>query len=253
MKMEVISVDGLPLVHPGDNIAQLICENAALERGDVVVIASTIVAKAEGCLFSMEDIVPSKEAIAIGQRNDKDPRLVQAILDRSKECLIDYPMMLMQSKAAHVCINAGIDDSNVEEGFFAELPTDADASARRIGDEIESICGYRVSVIITDTNGRAFRIGQTGVAIGIYRFLPIRDWKGTTDLLGQKLKISEEAVADEVAAAANLLMGEGDGGIPVVIVRGLDFYTEREVSANELYRPDEEDIVKKALRKHKQL
>lgn len=249
MNMEVFPVEGLPLIRPGDNIARLICENTTLENGDAVVIASTIVAKAEGRIFSLEGVVPSEEAVAMGRLNGKDPRLVQAILDRSLECLTSHPVMLVQSKGAHVCINAGIDDSNVEDGFLAGLPEDADVSARKIGEGIKSACGCDVSVIITDTNGRAFRIGQTGVAIGLYRFLPVRDWKGSRDLFGQELKISEEAVADEVAATANLLMGEGDGGTPVIVVRGPGFYTERDVSARELYRPDEKDIIKKALRR----
>lgn len=251
--MEVLTVDGLPLVQPGDNIAQMICENTILEDGDIVVIASTIVAKAEGCLFTLEGMVPGELALRLGEKSDRDPRIVQAVLDRSHECLIGYPMMLMQSKGAHVCINAGIDDSNVEEGKFVELPEDSDASACRIGEEIKKFSGKRVSVIITDTNGRAFRIGQTGVAIGAYHIKPIRDWKGTYDLFGMELKISEEAVADEIAGAANLLMGEGDGGHPVVIVRGLNFYTDQKVTVTDLYRPDDEDVVKKALRSFKQM
>ncbi|MBP2030085.1 coenzyme F420-0:L-glutamate ligase/coenzyme F420-1:gamma-L-glutamate ligase [Methanohalophilus levihalophilus] len=253
MKMEVLTVDGLPLVQPGDNIAQMICENIALEDGDIVVIASTIVAKAEGRLFTLEGIVPGELALRLGEKGDRDPRIVQAVLDRSHECLIGYPMMLMQSKGAHVCINAGIDDSNVEGGKFVELPEDSDASACAIGEELERLSGKSLSVIITDTNGRAFRIGQTGVAIGVYHIKPIKDWKGTRDLFGLELKISEEAVADEVAAAANILMGEGNGGNPVVIVRGLNLRTDREVSITDLYRPDNEDIVKQALRSFKQV
>ncbi|MDK2891937.1 coenzyme F420-0:L-glutamate ligase [Methanohalophilus sp.] len=253
MKMEVLTVDSLPLVQPGDNIAQMICENTVLEEGDIVVIASTIVAKAEGRIFTLENIVPGELALSLGKKGGRDPRLVQAVLDRSYECLVGYPIMLMQSKSAHVCINAGIDDSNVEDGKLVELPEDPDASACRIGEEIEKLSGKNVSVIITDTNGRAFRIGQTGVAIGVYHIKPLRDWKGTHDLFGMELKISEEAVVDEIAAAANLLMGEGDGGCPVVIVRGLNFHTDQKVTITDLYRPDDEDVVKKALRSFKQV
>jgi coenzyme F420-0:L-glutamate ligase/coenzyme F420-1:gamma-L-glutamate ligase len=251
--MTVFTVENLPLVKSGDNIAQLICKRTTLEDGDIVVIASTIVAKAEGCFFSLEEIVPGELAVRLGEKNNKDPRIVQAVLDRSHECLIGYPMMLVQSKGAHVCINAGIDNSNVEGELFVELPENADISACRLGKEIEKLSGKEISVIITDTNGRAFRIGQTGVAIGVYHILPTKDWRGTKDLFGQELKISEEAVADEIAAASNLLMGEGNGGTPVIIVRGLDLYTEHEVSVNELYRPDNEDVIKKALRQLKQV
>ncbi|WP_164999278.1 coenzyme F420-0:L-glutamate ligase [Methanohalophilus profundi] len=248
MRMEAFTVDDIPLVKPGDDIAAMICERAALEDGDVLVIASTIIAKAENELFSLEDITPSACAIGIGKRDDKDPRLVQAVLDRCSECFVESPVMLVQSDRAHVCINAGVDDSNVENDLLADLPQDADASARSIGQRVEEITGCRVAVVVTDTNGRAFRLGQTGVAIGLYHATPIYYWRGKKDLFGYEMQISEEAVADEVAAAANLLMGEGSGGNPVVVVRGIPLFTEEKTSARQLYRPDNMDLIKKALR-----
>ncbi|RNI10678.1 coenzyme F420-0 gamma-glutamyl ligase [Methanohalophilus halophilus] len=246
--MEAFTVDDIPLIKPGDDIAAIICEHAVLEDGDVLVIASTIIAKAENELFSLDNINPSAQAIAIGRKDDKDPRLVQAVLDRCSECFVESPVMLVQSDRAHVCINAGVDDSNVENDLLADLPRDGDASARSIGESVEEITGCRIAVVVTDTNGRAFRLGQTGVAIGLYHAAPIYHWKGTKDLFGYEMQISEEAVADEVAAAANLLMGEGSGGNPVVVVRGIPLFTEEKTSARQLYRPDNMDLIKKALR-----
>jgi coenzyme F420-0:L-glutamate ligase/coenzyme F420-1:gamma-L-glutamate ligase len=173
---------------------------------------------------------------------------VQAVLDRCSECFVESPVMLVQSDRAHVCINAGVDDSNVENDLLADLPQDADASATSIGERVEEITGCRVAVVVTDTNGRAFRLGQTGVAIGLYHATPIYYWRGTKDLFGYEMQISEEAVADEVAGAANLLMGEGSGGNPVVVVRGIPLFTEEKTSARQLYRPDNMDLIKKALR-----
>ncbi|WP_371413328.1 coenzyme F420-0:L-glutamate ligase [Methanococcoides sp. NM1] len=248
MRMELFTVDGLPLIKKGDDLASMICECTELEDHDAVVIASTIVAKAEGAMVLKSDVVPSERAISIAKRIGKDPALVQVVLDRSVEELVECPLLLVENLNGHVSINAGIDDSNVEDNYFLELPHDPDGSAKTIGERIADRCGKDVSVIITDTNGRAFKIGQTGVAVGVYRMHPILDWRGEKDLFGNELEITEEAVADEIASAANLLMGEAAGGNPVVIVRGFDLHTRDDVSVKEMYRPDNEDIIRKGLR-----
>ena len=248
LKIEMFTVDDLPLIREGDDLSSMICRRIDLEDGDVLVIASTVVGKAEGVVFSLDDVIPGERALCIASSNDQDPRFVQAVLDRSVECLLESPIMLVQTGNDHVCINAGIDDSNVDTGLLVGLPSDPDASAQHIGIGVERICGSQVSVIITDTNGRAFKIGQTGVAIGVYRIHPIKNWRGRSDLFGKTMEITEEAVADEVASAANLLMGEGDGGYPVVVVRGSDLYTDDDVTVREMYRPDDKDIIKKGLR-----
>lgn len=248
LKIEMFTVDDLPLIRDGDDLSGMICDRISPEDGDVIVIASTIIGKAEGAVFSLDDVIPGEHALQIACSNGKDPRFVQAVLDRSVEFLLESPMMLVQTSNGHVCINAGIDDSNVDDGLLVDLPSDPDASARNIGIGIERICGSQVSVIITDTNGRAFKIGQTGVAIGVYRIHPIKNWRGRPDLFGNILEITEEAVADEIASAANLLMGEGDGGYPVVVVRGSDLYTDDDVAIGEMYRTDDEDMIKKGLR-----
>ena len=249
LKMEAFTIENVPLIKRGDDLAAIICKNAELKDNDIVVIASTIVSKSEGNSFTLEGITPTKRAVDIAHRvGIEDPRFIQAVLDRSRECLVESPVTLVETRNGHVCINAGVDDSNVEDGFLLELPKDPDASAKRIGVGIYELSGKNVSVIITDTNGRAFKIGQTGVAIGLFRILPIKDWRGQKDLFGTELEITEEAIADEIAGTANLLMGEADGGTPIVVIRGLLFYEEREVTIKDMYRPDSEDIMKKGLR-----
>ncbi|WP_394698098.1 coenzyme F420-0:L-glutamate ligase [uncultured Methanolobus sp.] len=247
MKMHVFTVENIPIIKKGDDIASIICERTSIEDNDVIVIASTIVAKAEGRMFRLEDITAGDEAKQIADKHGLDARFVQAVLNRSNEILVDYPIFLVETDNGHVCIKAGIDESNVDKGYLIDLPVDSDRSAKTIGEGIETRTGKMVSVIVTDTNGRAFKIGQTGIAIGVYRIHPIKNWKGQKDLFGNILAITEEAIADEIAGAANLLMGEGDGGCPVVIVRGLELRSD-DGSIKEMYRSDREDIIKKGLR-----
>ncbi len=168
-------------------------------------------------------------------------------MTRSREILVEIPFILVTTLTGHTCVNAGIDESNIENGFLLYPPKNPDLSASKIGNGLERRSGKRLSVIVTDTNGRAFKIGQTGVAIGIYKIKPIISWVGEKDLFGKTLEITEEAVADELAGAANLLMGEGAGGIPVVIIRGLDYYCESITFIKETYFPKERDIIKKGL------
>ncbi|WP_292467089.1 coenzyme F420-0:L-glutamate ligase [Methanolobus sp.] len=247
MKMQAFTVENIPLIKERDNIASIICERTSIEDNDIIVIASTIVSKAEGRMFRLEDITAGEDAKRIADKHGIDARFVQAVLDRSHEVLVEFPILLVETDNGHVCIKAGIDESNVDKGYMADLPTDPDQSAKNIGEGIEHQTGKKVSIIVTDTNGRSFKIGQTGIAIGVYKIHPIKNWKGQKDLFGNILEITEEAIADEIAGAANLLMGEGDGGYPVVILRGLEFRSE-EGSIREMYRSKREDIIKKGLR-----
>lgn len=248
MKFEAIAVENIPLIHAGDDLPSIICENIELQDRDIVIIASTVVAKAEGEIFRLDDITPGKMALEIASRNGKDVRFIQAVLSRSKEVLVEKPFMLVTTLAGHTCVNAGIDESNIENGFLIYSPENPNASALRLGQELEKLSGKKVSVIVTDTNGRAFKIGQTGAAIGVYRIKPIKRWIGEKDLFGKILEITEEAVVDELAGAANLLMGEGGGGTPVIVIRGLDHYCEENTFIKEIYRSEEQDIIKKGLR-----
>jgi len=243
----MIPLNDIPIIEEGDDIADIVCKSISIRDEDIIIIASTIIAKSEGEFFSLENIKPGNKAIKIANRCNMKPELVQAILDRSNECLIEAPFILVEHKNGSICVNAGVDDSNVKSGLYLDLPKDSDRSAREISRRITELTSHNVSVIITDTNGRAFRNGQIAVAVGIANIEPIRDWVGEKDLFGNELQITQEAIADELAAAANLLMGEGNGGTPVIIIRGMNLFSNKKCSVKELYRDNEQDIIRKGL------
>lgn len=248
MNAEAITVENIPLIKPGDDIARVIAERAKLEEKDIIIISSTIVSKSENRIFSLDGIKVTGRAETIAKKNSSDPRFVQIVLDESEEVLLDSPFLLVRMKNGSICVNAGIDRSNVEgQENVLLLPEVPDDSAGRIRDSLFKLTGKKVSVIITDTNGRAFRIGQTGAAIGITGIKPTRDWRGTKDLFGRVLEVKNEAVVDEIAGFGNFLMGEGNGGTPVVIIRGLNLYHESS-GIKELIRPEREDVILRALR-----
>jgi coenzyme F420-0:L-glutamate ligase/coenzyme F420-1:gamma-L-glutamate ligase len=235
------------LVKEGDDVARLIAENAKLEEGDIVVICSTIVAKAEGRVRKLSDYKPSPLAFELSEKVGKAPEFVQAVIEESEEILIKGPFLLVKAKYGNICVNAGIDASNIEKGSIILPPVDPDKSAEKIRKRLEELTGKRVGVIITDTNGRCFRKGVVGVAIGISGIKPMRDWRGTKDLFGNVLEVTVECIADEIAAFANLIMGEANDAIPAVIVRGLRILGEG--SVKEIYRNEEEDVIRQCLKK----
>jgi len=241
------AVENIPLIQKGDDLAELVCENAEISDNDIVVIASTVVSKMIGLTFYEKDMIPTFEAKRIAELNGKNPQFVQAVLDESTGVLTETPFMLVRNKNGHICINAGIDGSNVGGEKLLKLPQNPDKYAAEIGKNIEEKTGKKISVIITDTNGRAFKNGQTNVAVGLYNIKPIKKWIGEKDLYGKVLEISEEAVADEIAGAANLIMGEGCYGCPIVIVSGLDFYTAEKTSIGEMYRDEKDDLIVQSL------
>lgn len=248
MKVTAFPVEKIPLIKPGDNISQLISERTELMEHDIVIISSTVVSKSENRIHSISDLIVSERAKNISFRNGAEPEFVQAVLNESVEVLLEAPFLLVRTKNGSICVNAGIDHSNVEgSDNILLLPEDPDESARKIKDTLFKLTGKKVSVIITDTNGRAFRIGQTGAAIGIAGIKAMRDWRGTRDLFGRVLEVKNEAVVDELSCFSNILMGEGNGGTPVVIIRGLDMYDDSG-SIRELFRPEAEDVIRKALR-----
>lgn len=248
MRATAFTVENIPLIKPNDSIARLICEKTELEEHDIAVISSTIVSKSENRILSLQNVNVTQRAKIIAKNNDNDPRFVQAVLDESEEILMESPFLLVRTKNDCICVNAGIDQSNVggSENVLL-LPKDPDETARKIKDSLFKLTGKKVSVVITDTNGRAFRIGQTGAAIGIAGIRPTRDWRGTKDLFGRVLKVKNEAIVDEIACFANLLMGEGNGGTPIVIMRGLNLYQES-YGIKELYRTEKEDVIRRALK-----
>ncbi|HIH43898.1 MAG TPA: coenzyme F420-0:L-glutamate ligase [Candidatus Methanoperedenaceae archaeon] len=248
MKVHAYTVDGIPLIRQGDDLAGIICGRTHLQDGDIVVISSTVVSKAEGNLRPVKAISAGAEAQRIALGSGREPEFVQAVLDESEEVLLESPFLLVKRRNGYICVNAGIDRSNIEDGYLLLLPPHPDASARRLQDAIREKTGVDVRVMITDTSGRAFRIGQTGAAIGIAGIPATKDWRGTRDLFGRVLEVKNEAITDELAGFSNLLMGEGDGGTPVVVIRGLELGPANDNGIRELYRPESEDVILKALR-----
>ena len=233
-------VRGLPAIKEGDDLAAMIRERFAVQDGDVVCIASTVVSKAEGWARRLEDYSPSPRAEEIAGRLEKDPRFVQAVLEEAEEVLLDHPFLLVATRFGHIGVNAGVDRSNVGEGRILLLPVDPGASA----EEIRRRLGRDCAVIVTDTCGRAFRCGVAGVAIGWAGIAALRDWRGERDLEGRELEITLEAIADEVAGMANLLMGEAGDGTPAAVLRGLALPK----AGARLFRPRELDVIRARLR-----
>lgn len=242
LRIEAFTVNNVPLVKEGDDITDFL-HDLDLHDGDIVVIASTIVSKAEGLIRRLDGVTPSERAIEIAAGLNEDPRFIEAVLGQSTEILIEKPFLLVESKFGQVCVNAGLDRSNVEEGFVLLLPDDPSQSAKQIRSRIFKRYGKNVAVIITDTCGRAFREGQTGVGIGFTGIAPMKDWRGTRDLVGKVLEITYEGAGDEIAGLANLMMGEGAGGTPIVIVRGLTY----EDRSCQVFRSKETDVIRKAI------
>jgi coenzyme F420-0:L-glutamate ligase/coenzyme F420-1:gamma-L-glutamate ligase len=247
--MEVFAVPDLPEIRPGDDVASLVAERVDLRADDVVVIASTIVSKADGRIAALADFDPGERAQAIAERigeltdEEKDPRFAQAVLEESAAVLTDAPFLLTVTHFGHVCVNAGIDRSNVGDGGdLLLLPRNPSERAATIA---EGLPGEEPAVVVSDTCGRPFRLGQRGVAIGWAGLPASRDWRGETDRDGHELEVTVESVVDELAASANLVSGEGDGGTPVVVVRDFDFGDH--ASSDDLFRTPESDVVRQAL------
>jgi coenzyme F420-0:L-glutamate ligase / coenzyme F420-1:gamma-L-glutamate ligase len=241
-------IHGLPEFHEGDDVAHLIIDAAkpepGIQSGDVVVVTQKIVSKAEGRLVALDSVTPSAEAEKLGVETEKDPRLVELILQESAGIVRQRgPVLITETKHGFVCANAGIDASNVgPEGIVCLLPVDPDASARRIRDAIRQRTGADVAVVISDTFGRPWREGHTNVAVGLAGMLPFVDYVGQTDPHGYELRVSTLAVADELAAAAELVMNKLDA-VPVAIVRGYP-YPRGEGSTRELVRDREKDLFR---------
>jgi coenzyme F420-0:L-glutamate ligase/coenzyme F420-1:gamma-L-glutamate ligase len=243
--IQVIGVRGLPLIHAGDNIAALICSQVNVQDGDILCIASTILSKAKGYTRNLAEITPTERAVRLGQMNGEDPRFVQAVLDASTDIIMEHPFILSEMSFGHIGVRAGVDQSNIEDGMVIFLPPDPMKSAEELRQDIKASTGKDVGVIITDTCGRSFRRGQTGNAIGWSGFPAIRDYRGDTDLFGHVLKITEEAVADEIAGFANFVMGESNNGVPAVVFRNCGTWTGHD----NLYFRGDEDITKRVLKK----
>ncbi len=244
----ITGLEGIPPVGPGDDLGRLIVEAAGrgevgLREGDVVVVTSKVVSKAEGRLLSLEEVVPSGFAEEIAMGTGKDPRHVEAILRESARIVrMRGNVLITETRHGFVCANSGIDRSNIDGGRIALLPVDPDESANGIRDRIMELAGVDVAVIVTDTWGRAWRLGQVDFAIGVAGMYPFRDYRGEVDPYGYELSVTEIAVADELAAAAELAKGKLSG-VPVVVIRGYE-YVRGDGCAGQLVRPIEEDLFR---------
>ena len=265
-ELRVLPVEGIPEVREGDRVGELIAARAELQAGDIVVISQKIVSKAEGRVVRLDSVTPSERARELAKKLGKEAELVELVLSESREVLREERVLITETKHGFVCANAGIDSSNlVEDGTVCLLPEDPDASARSFRTELATAIegpGMGVAgpspllsgdphprplpaVVIADSFGRAWRLGQAEVAIGCAGLQPLDDWRGRRDASGRELSATVIAIADEVAAAADLVRGK-DEGLPVVVVRGLGRYVSAEdgPGAAALRRPPSEDLFR---------
>ncbi len=245
----------IPIIRPGDDLADIILHSldtssVKMLDGDILVIAQKIVSKAEGRLKNLFDVLPTQQALELAEQCGKDARLVELILQESEEILRVRPgTIIVVHKKGFVCANAGIDHSNVageaqrEEDWVLMLPRDPDNSARELRAKLESRLAVKIGILIIDSHGRAWRTGTTGASIGLSGLPGLVDLRGEKDLFGYTLQITQVAAADELAAAASLVMGQADEATPVIHVRGFP-YDLRDGSLSELIRPKEQDLFR---------
>ena len=255
MTLTLTALQGLPLIKPGDNLAGLILNalnqsDLKLENDDIIVLAQKIVSKAENCLVNLATINPSPAASELAAKSGKDPRVAELILRESNEILrIRIGSVIVEHKLGFVCANAGIDHSNVagdgssQDEWVLLLPKNPDHSAAEIRSQMELASGKKIGVMIIDSHGRAWRIGTVGVSIGLSGLPGLVDERGWKDLFGFTLQITVVGAADELAAAASLVMGQAAEGTPAVHVRGFPFPL-REGHLKELLRPKDQDMFR---------
>jgi coenzyme F420-0:L-glutamate ligase/coenzyme F420-1:gamma-L-glutamate ligase len=251
----IIGLQKIPLIKPGDNLSKIIVETmkkekVPIEDGDIIVVAQKIVSKAEGRTVKLKDIVPSEKAKEIARQTLKDPRLVELILKETKNIVKATPeIFIIENKEGIICINAGIDKSNVYgDDSYTLLPEDSDKSARGLLSEIAKLTGKKVAVVICDTYSRPFRRGQVGFTIGIAGIDSFVDYRGQKDLFNYTLKVKNTAIADEIASAAELVIGQGKEAIPVAIIKNLTRVKwTKKTSTKDLLIPRQEDLFKETL------
>ncbi len=247
--VQIIGIEGLPIIKTGDNLAELILKAAEkqgtpIQDRDIIVVTHVIVSRAEGKVVNLDEVVPSEFAKKIAGQYEKDPALVEVVLRESKSIKrMGDGKLITETKHGFVCANSGVDKSNVPgERLVALLPEDPDGSAERIRREIKRLTGCDVAVIISDTHGRPLREGEINVAVGVAGIKPIRDRRGEKDLFGYVLRVKQTAVADELSSAAELVIGQADEGAPVAIIRGYNYPKSEDAKATELIRPKEKDL-----------
>ncbi len=255
MTLTLYPIPGIPLIRPGDDLAAIILSclsmsEMELKDGDILVLAQKIVSKAEGRYVNLNSISPSQKAQEFAAETKKDPRLIELILNESKEVLRCRPgSIIVEHRLGFVCASAGIDHSNVNnlggsaEDWVLLLPENPDLSADKMRIAIYESTKIHIGVLIIDSHGRAWRLGTVGVAIGLSGMPGLMDLRGVPDLFGYKLQITTVGTADELAAAASLVMGQAGEGTPAVIVRGFP-YPMRNGSMSEIIRPKDQDMFR---------
>jgi len=249
--IQIIAVEGLPLIVTGDDLAQLI-SNAAAKQGtpilenDVVVITHVVVSKAEGNIVNLDSLIPSEQSKEIAVKTGKDPAMVEVVLRETKDIIrIGENSIITETKNGIISANAGVDRSNVAgERNVVPLPKDPNFSADRIKRDIKRLTGANVAVIVSDTHGRPFRNGEINVAIGVSGIKPIRDRRGVKDLFGYVLRVKQTAIADELASAAELVIGQANEGFPVAIIRGYSYQVAGKAVPTDMTRPREKDLFR---------
>jgi coenzyme F420-0:L-glutamate ligase/coenzyme F420-1:gamma-L-glutamate ligase len=249
--IQVIAVEGLPLINSGDNLGQLIVEatkkqDTPIQEKDIIVVTHVVVSKAEGNVINLDSVTPSERAKEIAQKTNKDPAMVEVILQKTRDIVrIGENSIIAETNSGIICANAGVDRSNVSgDRNVVPLPENPNASAQNIRQEIKRLTGVDVAVIVSDTHGRPFRMGEINVAVGVAGLKPIRDRRGEKDLFGYVLRIKQTAIADELSSAAELVIGQASEGIPAAIIRGYDYKADENGSAGNLTRPKEKDLFR---------
>jgi coenzyme F420-0:L-glutamate ligase/coenzyme F420-1:gamma-L-glutamate ligase len=245
-RLEAFALAGLPEIAAGEDLAALIADRAALADGDVLVVAHKVVSKAEGRVRALADVVVGERALALAAEHGKDARVVQVVLDESVEVLrAERGVFVCVTHHGFVCANAGVDQSNAAPETAVLLPVDPDASARALRARLRALTGVAPAVLIADSFGRAWRVGQVDVAVGAAGLAPLEDWRGRLDSVGRELRATWIAVADEIAGLADLARAK-DAREPVVVVRGLSRFVIEEdgPGARALLRPAAEDLFR---------
>ena len=253
MEINLIGLTQIPLVTEGDVLSDLILKSADLEdinleNGDILVVAETLISKAEGNFVDLKSVNPSIDAINIASKTGKDPKLVEIIIQESNEIVrMGSDFIVTETHHGFICANAGIDESNIDAGKAKPMPVNPDKSANQLRNKLEESTGKELAIIISDTQGRPFREGAVGVAIGASGINSLWNRQGEIDLYGRELQITQIAVVDELAAAASLIMGQADEGIPVVIIRGFSSFNKLRNTSNgakSLIRPKKFDAFR---------
>lgn len=245
MTLEIFPIHIDKEIRRDEKLVELILSSTKekIQDGDILVISQKIISKQEGRVVHLPDVIPSELAVGIASAYNKDPKLVEAILTESKRIVRMFnEIIIVETHSGFICANAGVDESNVENGYATLLPIDPDKSAIQIQNKIQEKTKKKIAIIISDTFGRAFRMGQTDVAIGIAGMDSILDYAGTMDNFGKKLRVTAIAISDELCSAAELVMGK-TRNCPVAIIRNYK-YDKSDSTINSIIRPEHEDLFR---------